>query len=153
DEERFSLAIGRLDALEQSEGALPEIVSLRRAAEEGRAEQERAERTAKEIAEHVSKAAGLLARQNLDEALRRVDAALALEREHKGALALRASIVKQQRVAAQAREAEERRERERQQAVAAAIAAAKQSTSHKAAIDSLSRALDLDPHNDEATQL
>jgi len=149
----FASALDRLRVLQEAEGSLPETVSLYREAEAGLAAQEQAARTAKELAAHIARAAGLLARQDPSGALASVDAALALDPAHKAARALRAKIDDRLHAAAELREAEERRIRERDQAVAAAIAKANQATSHQAAIAALGEALDLVPDHAEATAL
>jgi tetratricopeptide (TPR) repeat protein/predicted Ser/Thr protein kinase len=153
DAEDFGAAVARLRALVQSEGSSPEIVGLTREAEAGQEAQELAAKTAKEVAEHVARAAGFLARHSLDEALERVDAALAASPDHKAAQALRSKIVNSLRTAAEVREAVAARKREREQHIVLALSQARQTISHAVAIDILGQALDLEPDHPEVKQL
>ncbi len=149
DGQEFEQAIERLHGLASAEGATPEIDALIARAKAAQAEIERAEDIAREIAEHVARAAGLFARNDLTGALSRVDAALALDPGHGAALNLRGKIQQGMRAATERREAEERRAREQADAIAAAIAKADRASSHEEAIDALDEALSIDPDHVE----
>ena len=153
DGQEFARAIDRLHVLEETEGASPEIAGLREIAAAGQAELERVEAMGREVAEHVARAAGLLARNDLTGASSRVDAALALDPRHVGAVNLRAKIQERLNIAASRREAEQRRVREHEQAINAAIATADKAKSHEAAIAALEEALSIDPDHAEARRL
>jgi tetratricopeptide (TPR) repeat protein/predicted Ser/Thr protein kinase len=153
DEQEFGRALDRLHLLVDAEGASPEIAGLLEIAAAGQAELERAEAVGREVAEHVARAAGLLARNDLTGASSRVDAALALDPSHAGAVNLRVKIQEGLKIAANRREAEQRRVRERAQAISAAVATAHKAESHEAAIVALDEALSIDPDHAEARRL
>ena len=153
DGQEFARAIDRLHVLVEAEGASPEIAGVLEIAAAGQAELERAEARGREIAEHVARAAGLLARNDLTGASSRVDAALALDPRHAAAVNLRAKIQEGLKIAASRREAEQRRVRERAEAIGAAIAMADKAKSHEAAIAALDEALAIDPDHAEIRRL
>ena len=153
DGQEFARAIDHLHALVDAEGASPEIAGLLEIAAAGQAELERAEAMGRQVAEHVARAAGLLARNDLAGASSRVDAALALDPEHVGAVNLRAKIQEGLKIAASRREAEQRRVREHAEAIGAAIATADRAESHEAAIAALDEALAIDPDHAEIRRL
>jgi serine/threonine-protein kinase len=148
----FAAALQRLRAL-RGEDNSSAVDALIREAEESQKAEELAAKTAAEVAEHVARAAGLLARQDLDGALSRIDAALHLAPDHRGAQALRSRIEGRIRAVAEFRAAEEARARERDRAIAQALAAARQASSHESVIVALRDVLDLDPDHDEAKKL
>lgn len=151
--ERFADARARLQALANAEGESPEIDAAMAALDAAEAEAERKARLQRELAGHIARAAGLLARNELPAALSRIEAALTIDPKHVPATALKAKIEEATRVAAQRTEAEQRLARERDARIAQAIELAQQSGSHTIAIASLNEVLERDPTHAVALQL
>ena len=149
-EQQFASALQRLEALVAEEGSAPEIEALVREAEAAQAELDRIAEIAREVSEHVARAAGLLARQDLSGARSRVESALALDPQNAAALSLRAKVDERLRADAERREAEQRRARERESTIAAALARAEKTGSHEAAIAIINDILAGDPDHGEA---
>ncbi len=153
DRQEFDEALERLQTLTDAEGASTAIEALERMAHAGRAETERAEQRAREIADAVARAAGLLARREFSGALSRVEEALALQADHQAALAMRSRIQDGMQTAVDRREAREERRRQREAAIAAAIAEAGRASSDGQAIQALYGALELDPEHRDLLEL
>ena len=144
NDQQYGDALQRLRTLIDEEGDAPDISALVQEAEAGQAELDRIANIARDVAEHVARAAGHLARNDLTEALSRADAALALDSGNAAAAALRTRIQERLRVEAERREAEERRVREREQTIATALEEAERTGSHDAAIAIINGLLELD---------
>jgi len=153
DDQDFLQAIDRLQQLASAEGDSPDIAQLIDEAQRGQAELERSEEIARNVAEHVARAAGLLARNDLTAATSRVEAALALDPRHAAALSLRGKIQDAVRIESERRNTEVRRNQERAQKIAGFITAARQARSHEAAIAVIEDALQLDSEHVELRAL
>lgn len=146
-------AMQHLEALIRAEGAVPEIQALFQQAQAAQAEAEQQESLARDLAEHVARAAGLFARNDLAGAAARVDAALKLNPSYAAALTLRAKIQEGVKLATEQRQNEERRARQRDGAVADALERARHAVSNAAAVAALTEVLDLEPGHAEAQSL
>ncbi len=113
DQEEYGRARDRLQALEHAEGDVPESRPLYAEIDAGETRLRTAERD-RQAAEHVAHATLLLANDELDAALSRTDAALAIDSGHAAALALRSKIQERVRADAEHRQIEAQHQARRQ---------------------------------------